>query len=259
MNQMLRGVVTSRLRAGRAAIAGPRPGRQVRHDLGLQGRLVRRLHRRLRHRRLGRQGRQHRDARRDRRLVARRHLEGLHGGGPAAPGRPGHPERPAHAGRVDWRPIPVGDLMSGLDRGRPALVEPVDPLAGASPMSRTSRARRCSRRRRPSRPPVPPSPQPAPIAMRRPEQQPDGRPAAGAKGSDASVLLRTPAAATVPQRCGEVARRPSRRDGGALRRIADVSGTSRTPSPPREEARRSPSPRSGEGTVHRPTACRAAP
>ena len=37
------------------------------------------------------------DARHHRRLVPRRHLARLHGGGPAAPERPGHPRRPRHA------------------------------------------------------------------------------------------------------------------------------------------------------------------
>ena len=83
----------------------PRSGGQDRHHLGLQGRLVRRLHRRLRRRRLGGQGRQHPHARRDRRLLTRRHLEGLHGGGPAAPERPRHPQRPRPCPRAGSRPI----------------------------------------------------------------------------------------------------------------------------------------------------------
>ena len=58
----------------------------------------------------------------------RRHLEGLHGGGPAAPECAQHPQRPAHA-RGLVAPDPVGDLMSGLDQGG-ALVEPVDPDQG---------------------------------------------------------------------------------------------------------------------------------
>jgi penicillin-binding protein 1A len=95
-NQMLRGVMTSGTgRVGGHRRAGYRG--QDGHDLGLQGRLVRRLHRRLRHRGLGRQGRQYGHARRHRRLVAGRHLARFHGGGPAAPERSGHPQRPGHA------------------------------------------------------------------------------------------------------------------------------------------------------------------
>ena len=89
-----------------------RSGGQDGHDLRLQGRLVRRLHRRLRHSRLGGQGRQHLDAGRDRRFVARGHLARLHGGGPAAPERAGHPQRPGHAGRLD-------PAQSGREPDRP--------------------------------------------------------------------------------------------------------------------------------------------
>ncbi len=92
MVRMMREVMVSGT-GTRGADPWLRRSRQDRHHQRLQGRLVHRLHRRLRHRRLGRARRQHPDEEGHRRRRAGRHLARLHDRRPAPPEGPADPRR----------------------------------------------------------------------------------------------------------------------------------------------------------------------